>query len=287
MTRIALATCSALPRLDDDERLVIPALAARGVTAEPQVWDDPTVDWPSYQAVVVRSTWDYAERRRDFLEWCARLPRVLNSLPVITWNTDKVYLRELAEAGIAVVPTTWFEPTEAHQERALPDGELVVKPAVSAGARDTTRHAPDRHAVARSRVGQLLAQGRTVMVQPYIEAVDCHGEIGLIYFAGEFSHAVRKGPILQSDEHVTRGLWAPEDISPCNAAADDRAAADATLDALPWSRHELAYARVDLVRAADASPMVLELELTEPSLFLAMGDGAAERFAAAIVTLLR
>src|SRR5205823_6568423 len=103
LIRIALATCSALPQLDDDERLIIPALAARGVAAEPRVWDDPSVEWDAYPLVVVRSTWDYADRRREFLEWCARVPRVLNSVAVVTWNTDKVYLRELAAAGIPVV----------------------------------------------------------------------------------------------------------------------------------------------------------------------------------------
>ena len=110
LTDVALATCSLLPDLDDDERLLIPALAELGLVAEPRVWDDPSVDWDAFRAVVVRSTWDYSDRRDAFLDWCARPRQLLNSLPVIEWNTDKRYLRELAAAGIPVVPTTWIDP---------------------------------------------------------------------------------------------------------------------------------------------------------------------------------
>jgi hypothetical protein len=136
----ALATCALLPHLDDDERLLIPALANLDVEAVPAVWDDSSVDWQSFRAVVIRSTWDYAERRDEYLEWCASLPRVLNPFPVIWWNTDKRYLRDLAAAGIPIVPTTWVDPGVPVDGIELPDDELVVKPAVSAGARNTSRY---------------------------------------------------------------------------------------------------------------------------------------------------
>ena len=108
LTDVALATCSLLPDLDDDERLLIPALAAHGLGAEPHVWDDPAIAWRSFRLVVVRSTWDYSDRRDAFLAWCNSVPALLNPVDVITWNTDKVYLRDLERAGIPTVPTTWI-----------------------------------------------------------------------------------------------------------------------------------------------------------------------------------
>jgi len=132
----------------------------------------------------------------------------------------------------------------------------------------------------------LLNDGRTVMVQPYATSVDADGETALIYIDGAFSHAIRKGPLLRVTGAVTDQLWAEEDITPREAAADERSVAEDTLDALPWAREELLYARVDLVRDAGGAPRLLELELAEPSLFLRLGAGAASRLAHAIAARL-
>jgi glutathione synthase/RimK-type ligase-like ATP-grasp enzyme len=279
---VALATCSLLPTLDGDESLVIPALAAHGVRAVPAVWDDSSVDWAGFEVVVIRSAWDYAERRDEFLSWSVSLPRVLNSPAVLTWNTDKIYLRDLAARGIPIVSTTWIEPGARLQAGSLPPGEVVVKPAVSAGSRNTSRYGDDDELRAHAHIDRLLDDGRTVMVQPYLRSVDDAGETGLIYFGGTFSHAINKGPLLTQPGHTTKGLWEPERITVREPRSDERELAEDVLDALPWPRHELLYARVDLVRDSAGLPVVLELELAEPSLFLACGDRAAERFAEAI-----
>jgi len=271
-----------LPDLDSDEELLIPALERCGLSAEPRVWDDPAAGWDEFRVVVVRSTWDYSERRGAFLEWAASVPRVLNTLPVITWNTDKTYLRDLAASGVSTVPTTWFEPSDRDREISLPDGNLVVKPAVSSGAQNTSRYGPDDHDAARRHVARLLAGGRVVMVQPYVASVDAHGETGLIYIDGVFSHAIRKGALLRAAGVATDELWAREDITPRSPDDDEHAIADAVLDAVPWARETLLYARVDLVRGDDGVPCLLELELAEPSLFLGIGSGAALRLAAGI-----
>ena len=254
--------------------------------AEARVWDDPSVSWNDYRLVVIRSTWDYAPRRDDFLVWCGRLRRVLNAAPVIAWNTDKGYLRELATAGLPTVPTIWVDAA-SWDPMNLPEGDVVVKPTVSSGAQHTSRYGPRDTQAARAHVEQLLHYGRTVMVQPYATSVDADGETALVYIDGAFSHAIRKGPLLRVTGAVTDQLWAQEDITPRTVAADERAVAEDTLDALPWPREELLYARVDLVRDDGGAPQLLELELTEPSLFLRLGAGVASRLADAIAARLR
>lgn len=280
LTDVALATCAFLPDLDDDERLLIPALAAYGLIAEPRIWDDPTIDWNDFGVVVVRSTWDYSDRRDAFLEWCARPRRLLNPMPVIEWNTDKRYLRELAGAGIPIVPTTWVGP--GAEPFDVPDAEVVVKPSVSAGARNTSRYRSGDDELVRAHVERLRAEGRTVLLQPYVASVDAAGETGLIYIDGVLSHTIRKGPVLHARGVATDSLWAPEDISLRPPDPAERELAETTLDSLRWPRDTLLYARVDLVRGDDGRPMLLELELAEPSLFLGFGDGAAERLAMGI-----
>ena len=247
--------------------------------AEARVWDDPSVDWDDVILVVVRSTWDYAERRDRYLAWARAVPRVLNSLAVLTWNTDKAYLRVLEAAGIAIVPTTWLEAGARGGSVDLPEGPLVVKPSVSSGAQNTSRYLASDRDSARAHVERLLSEGRDVMVQPYVDSVDADGETGLIYIGGSFSHAIRKGPLLQAPGVATDQLWALEDVTPRAPDDAERAIAEAALDALPWPRQELLFARVDVVRDAGGTPMLLELELAEPSLFLGLGSGAADRLA--------
>ncbi len=230
----------------------------------------------------MRSTWDYSDRRDAFLAWCESTPALLNRVDVITWNTDKAYLRDLERAGIPIVPTTWITAGSRPVQTSLPGGELVVKPSVSAGARNTSRYGAGDRERARSHVEQLLAAGRTVMVQPYLASVDAVGETGLIFIDGVFSHAVRKGPLLRAPGVATDRLWAPEEITSREPDADERAVAEATFSALRWPRESVLYARVDLVRQDDGAVALLELELAEPSLFLGSAPGAAERLAAGI-----
>lgn len=289
--QIALATSAEFPDLDEDGPVLRAALAGRGMTAEPAVWTDGRVDWSSYDLVVVRSTWDYAPRRDEFLAWADRVGAVthlVNAPDVLRWNTDKTYLRDLAAAGLPVVDTAWLEPGD---EVVLPDdGEYVVKPAVSAGSKDTNRYLAAEHGDRAARHARdLLAAGRAVMVQPYLPEVDTYGETALLFFAGEFSHAVRKGPLLQPVMDFVAGPFQAEKITPRVPTDAERDVAERVLDALRFDRNALAYARVDLVPGADSTPTLLELELTEPSMFLvhdeAGGRRAADRFAAALASL--
>ena len=204
---------------------------------------------------------------------------------VVRWNADKHYLRDLAERGVPVVPTT-FVDTGAEQGAVLdefltrhPCAELVAKPAVGAGSRDARRHASTARDEILAHLRPLLAAGRSMMLQPYLEGVDRDGETALVFIAGRFSHAIRKGPLLPAGAPSTAALFAPEEITARVPGADELAVAGRALTALPFG--ELLYARVDLIRDSAAQPRVLELELAEPSLYFFRVPAAAPRFVAA------
>lgn len=190
-TRIALATSAEFPQGVDEQRL------ADELGATWAVWDDPTVDWDAFDLVVVRSVWDYSERVDEFLAWTRTLPQLANPADLLAWNADKRYLGELTAAGLPTVETRLLAPGEAlADDDPLLDGELVVKPTVSAGARDTSRFTPDDGERRDALVARIHAAGRTAMVQPFVASVDERGESALLLFDGRFSHAIEKGRIL-------------------------------------------------------------------------------------------
>jgi hypothetical protein len=279
---IAFATCSWLPGGSDDVRDLIGALAPLGVEAEPVIWDGGA-DWSRYDLVVIRSTWDYTPRRDAYVAWAESLPRVLNPAEVIRWNTDKRYLRDLADAGLPVVPTLW-DPDDIPSEWP----EYVIKPAVSIGSGDTARWGPGEEEQARAHLRSLRDAGRTAMVQPYLTAVDTAGETALVFCDGEYSHAGRKARILTAGAGVegpvrndrTRGRVSASTATPAELDVANRA-----LAAVPGGG-TLLYARVDLIAGPDGSPLIIELELTEPNLYLHHGPGSAQRFAKAIAARL-
>ncbi|ROS77030.1 hypothetical protein EDF32_1020 [Cellulomonas sp. PhB143] len=290
---MALATCSVLPRLDPDDAPLVPALEELGVEAVPAVWDDPDVDWSSFDAVVVRSTYDYSARRDEFVSWAASVPRILNPESVLRWNTHKFYLKDLEAAGVPVIPTLWLDPERNFSSRAIhtrmpAHGNFVIKPVVSAGAKDTGRYQSVDAAsrgLAITHVKELLAQGRHVMVQPYMTSVDTAGEARLVFVDGELAYGVTTSTRLTGPHRPTQGLYRKESTRTFepDAAQEDvaRRALDVVGSAVP-DAGTLLYARVDLVLGEDGEPTVIELELTEPSLFMASVPGAVERFAAAI-----
>lgn len=279
---VGLATAAAVPDLDEEGRQLVRAIAATGMDAMPAVWDDPGVDWSGFDLVVVRSTWDYATRRAEFVAWAERvaaLTRLLNPPSLLAWTTDKRYLADLEAAGVPVVPSFFLRPGSPPDHPYLA-GEHVVKPAVSAGSRDTLRLGPEEAERSLAHVRVLLGAGRDVLVQPYVDGVDTAGETALVFVDGGFSHATRKGPILRRGDGLVEGLFAEEELRPMTAGPAELATGRTALAAVPGADAPL-YARVDLLPGPDG-PRVLEVELAEPSLFLTQHDGAAARFAAAI-----
>lgn len=274
---IALATCAELPHGDPDDAPLPQALGAEFV-----VWDDPGVDWPAYERVVIRSTWDYAPRREAFLAWAASIgDRLINPPALVAWNTDKRYLDDLVAAGIPVVPTAFVAP--GHRAD-LPTQQFVVKPTVSAGSKDTARFTAHEHERARDLLGQIHVDGRTAMVQPYIASVDERGETALMYFGGRYSHAIHKGPLLHPGQAPAGGLFAEEEIQSRAPTSAERALADLVVaHTTDRSGEAPTYARVDVVEDTVGAPLLLELELTEPSLFFTQGGpSAVDAFAQAV-----
>jgi hypothetical protein len=274
--RVVLASCAALPKGDGDEDALVEALHRDGVDVVWQPWGEPV----DADLVVLRATWDYTERLDEFLAWCDSVPALANPMPVVRWNTDKSYLVELAGRGVPVVPTAVVRPGE---DVDFPDGEFVVKPAIGVGSRGAARFTDRTKALAH-----LEALGVKALVQPYQSSVDDHGETALVFFAGEYSHSFHKGPMLaQGLAESESGLYVEEKLRGIEPHRRQVELANQVLDTaaelLSLRRKDFLYARVDVVAGADGEPLLLELELTEPTLgFRHTGEDAASRLSAAI-----
>lgn len=265
--RIVLASCRQLNDGDGDDAGLVGALRQRGLHARWMPWDDPRTE--DADLVILRATWDYAERRAEFLDWTSRVRNLLNAPAVVAWNSDKHYLADLAAAGVPTVPSSFIEPGE---RVSLPTGEIVVKPAVGAGSIDTLRFAEPGAATAHATA--LLEAGRSVLVQPYDARVQ-DGETALVFLGGEQSHAFTKAPILppagSKPALHDSGTYAEEMLTPADpdfAVWDlGHAVLNAAASKLGMPRNEFLYARVDLIGTADGGDAVLlELELIEPGL---------------------
>jgi glutathione synthase/RimK-type ligase-like ATP-grasp enzyme len=278
---IVLATCAALPGLAPDDRLLLRALRGRGIAAEPVVWEDRLFEWGRASICVIRSTWDYAWRRQEFLAWVRRTAEAIplwNPAPVVVWNTHKQYLVDLAERGVPAVPTRVLG---AGSRMPLVDvlaetgwEDVILKAAVAQTGRYLTRVRPDGHAAGQRHLDRLLP-AEDMLVQPFLPGVTAEGETSLVFVDGAFSHAARKRPA-PGDFRVHDDFDGTlEAVTPTSAQLD------VARRALAAVAEPLLYARVDLV-PGPAGPVVMELELVEPDLYLATAPGAAERLAEAV-----
>ena len=289
---MALVTCAEYPDGHADDIALLAPLADLGLDATFTVWDDSGVEWDRFDLVVLRSTWDYPLRRDEFLAWAESVRTLANPAPAVRWSSDKRYVRDLAAADAPCVPTSFVEPgataddvAEAIANVARTAARFVVKPSIGAGSVDAGRFEsadPASVDIAVKHATALVDDGRTAMVQPYLDGVDVSGETALIYIGGEFSHAIRKEALLSGAPTDVDGLFVEEQTSPIMPTDDALAAGEAVLAAAPVECGDLLYARVDLLPDAGGHPLLLELELVEPSLFLGEWPGAAERFAAVI-----
>lgn len=277
MPDIAFVTCRRWPGLSADDRLAAHALEERGCRVAAAEWNDPEVEWGSFDLIVVRSCWDYPFFPAAFRDWLWGLdthgPRVVNPVPTILWNLDKGYLRDLAERGV-VIPDTVF-PEEGGSLADLMDARrwdcAVVKPRISAMAHGTVRVPRDDAGLFQSHLDSLV-EGSGAIIQNYVPAVESTGELSLVFFGGEFSHAVLKKPApgefrVQADHGGT--------VARTDPGTQIIAQAAGVLDRVPldWT-----YARVDGC-VVEGTLVLMELELIEPALFLAFDVHAPDRFA--------
>lgn len=284
MSFLALVTCQNIPEPDVDEPLLVEALERAGVPTRLLAWDDSTVDWTAPCLMVIRSTWNYYLDPDAFVAWARRQDngsaeepsrhhepegRLLNSSSVVAWNHHKRYLRELEAEGLPVVPTLWFERGSSYEFEALFAergwSDVVVKPAISAGSYKTARL---RGARLETAVAERLVASGDAMAQPYVRSVETYGERSLVWIEGELTHAVRKSPRFTGDREVI------SEVMPI--AEDERRLAQAVL-ALGRLVGSPLYARIDIVRDEAGRPMLSEVELIEPSLFLRQSPAALDR----------
>ncbi|MFY9782025.1 MAG: hypothetical protein WAK12_00630 [Acidimicrobiales bacterium] len=275
MSRVAIATCHGVD-VDPDSPVLLAALAQVRVKAELAVWDDPSVPWATFDAVVIRSTWDYWTRRAEFLAWAKSIKHLFNPYPVIEYSTDKHYLADLEKHGLKIIPSHFCD---VGKKPRFFDHDFVVKPCVGAGSRDADRYRADQHEEARHHVEMLHAKGLDVVLQPYVDSVDTDGERALIFIDGAFSHAMTKLAMLNVTQLDRNSLYREEQIFADDAEPDAVALAAHILETKGFSH--LLYARVDLVRLG-GEWAIMELELVEPSLYLRDNEDAPSRLATAI-----
>lgn len=287
MPKLALATCSKLPDWERDDRPLHDALAARGASVAQPTWDDPSVDWAAFDACLIRTTWDYTDRRGEFVAWAERvagLTRLFNPPEVVRWNTHKSYLRDVEERGVPVVPTIWLERgsradiaglvRERGWERAF------LKPQIGATARETLRFESANLVAAQMHAERLLAS-ENLMLQPYLAEVETQGELSFVFFDGAFSHAVRKLPV-PGDYRVQDCFGGKDEVY--TPAAGELELARAALAVA--TGEALLYARADFLRDSGGNLALIELELVEPSLFLRHAPAAGDALAAALLARL-
>jgi O-ureido-D-serine cyclo-ligase len=281
---IALVTAAAARDLDEDLPPLESALRNAGAEVAIAEWDRPQ-DWSRFDIALLRSTWDYPQRLQEFFDWAGAVStktKLLNPLQVVKRSSDKHYLSELVRAGVPTVLTKFVEPGENPVARIAEfSGEFVVKPAIGAGSRDAQRFGSEEQDDAAEHARRMLSEKRSVMVQPYLSRVDDYGETALIYFDGKFSHAIRKGPLLKRKEGPTTELFAKESITARVPDAAELRVGARAIEAMPFETP--LYARVDLIRDEKGEPVVLELEMIEPSLFFPFAGGSAERFAVSVI----
>ncbi|WP_410665981.1 RimK family alpha-L-glutamate ligase [Amycolatopsis sp. lyj-84] len=277
--RVAVATAACSHTDDHDTPLLLRKLTDAGFRAEAAFWHTPQ-SWAEFDLVLIRSPWDYAIRVAEFRNWTQTVSRetmLANSAEIVLWNMDKHYLRELAAAGLPVVDTSYLALGQP-----LPqfDHDIVVKPAISAGALNTGRYrAGDPRAVEHVRM--LQEQGQTAMVQPYLDTIDTAGEHALVFLDGEFSHAMAKGAVLTAANGIDNSRFPHPNLQPYEPTSGEIRLATEALAAIPDRLGTPLYARIDVVTAGDDSTL-MELELIEPNLFLPSSPSALDRFVKAI-----
>ena len=281
---IALVTTQAARGHDHDLDILTAALDAAQQKWQIVNWDDVAIDWTQFSIAVLRSTWDYYARLDEFIAWVDRVSAqttLCNPAEIVRWNVDKRYLQEMSAHGIPVMATTFVaQLIDITQELIAQD--VIIKPVVSAGSNNTARHRNDLVA-ARAQLDHILSDAGVAMVQPYSPTIDSVGETGLVYLGGKFSHAFGKDAVFGEAEQVHNGVHVQEVITARTANPNEHLLGDSVMKFLinKFGVTPL-YARIDMVTNIDGVPEIMEVELTEPSLYLHLDARSPERAASAL-----
>jgi len=286
MKRCAFLSMDSLEDFFSYDQMLFEPLKTVGWLAEEVSWRKPDVDWNNYDAVVIRTTWDYQDDVEGFMACLQRIEassaQLQNSLKIVEWNISKSYLKDLQNQGINIVPTLWFDSFSLSEIQAgfdyFDSPQLVIKPLISANADHTYRLTPESLVQQADDLKAIFAS-REFMLQPFLNGIVDEGEYSLFYFAGHYSHSILKQPesgdFRVQEEHGGR----LSSIQPCE---DMLTTARHSLAALP---EDVLYARIDLVRHKKEF-VVIEIELIEPSLYFNMDADSPQRFVDAFIEML-
>lgn len=280
MKKCAFLSMNNLDNFEVYDHLLYQPLGERGWEAEEVSWRNPRVDWDSYDAVLIRSPWDYQDDHLAFLDVLQNIESssaiLENSLEIVEWNIDKSYLRDLEENNIEIVPSLWHDHFEKDMLPAFFDrlntSEVVIKPTVSAGADNTFRITKLNFSQYLEELGSIFHY-RPFLVQPFMENITEEGEFSVFFFGDTYSHTILKTPKTNDfrvqEEHGGR----LKKVQP----------EDKLLNTARKALHQISpaplYTRADFVRTARGSFALMELELIEPSLYFNMDPKSPERFA--------
>lgn len=284
--KIGIVTCAEYPLLTEQEKPLLALFKNEGIEASPLIWNDASIDWPSFDCLMLRSIWDYHLQVPQFFAWLAMLEKnnikTCNSLAVVNWNRHKFYLQELESKGVKIVPTFFVEYSSRFSlDEVIQKGwqQAVIKPAVSANAHLTESFTIDDLEQVERRFKPLVAT-RDFLVQSFMPEIQAMGEVSLIFFDKAYSHAVLKTPAkgdfrVQADHGGATVAYHP-----------DESIIEAGRKILSLIDHDLLYARIDGV-VRENQFYLMELELMEPELFFHLGEGSHQRFVQAAMRFLR
>jgi hypothetical protein len=286
MDNIAFVTCADIPNLTDDDRLAIPQLNTLGIQVHPAIWNDPQVEWAAYDAVILRSTWDYHLQPQAFFAWLDELDsvgaKVWNATKTLRWNADKNYLSQLQDRGIPVIPSVWLPQGAGTELQGIISqqgwSQAVIKPVISATAHETHLVAANQVISALPEFANLISRSG-VIVQQFAPEIQETGEWSLVFFNKTYSHSMLKQP--KRGDFRVQSEWGGAELV-AEAPASLIPQAQKVVDAI--SDHIL-YARVDGIDR-NGQLLLMELELIEPHLFLGFAPGAPQRFAQAIASFI-
>ncbi|MFN4084986.1 MAG: RimK family alpha-L-glutamate ligase [Spirosomataceae bacterium] len=263
--RIGLVTCARLPELNEADQVLLPTFEKLGWEAQPVIWDDPKVNWDSWDALLIRNTWDYYTKADAFRTWLSQIKTpIWNSASLVQWNFHKFYLKELQDNGVSIIPTLFWDSQTPHLD--IPWEQVVLKPAISAGSYQTQR------VLAQDLVWPTQGEW---LIQPFLPEIQQTGEYSMIFFGDQFSHGVRKKPV-EGDFRVQRQYGGQYELFEPDQS--QMAAAKRALKAVP---SDFLYARVDGVMVSGAF-WLMEIELIEPDLYFEFDPNIAHRLVQAL-----